>query len=223
MKTCTCGCETQLCNNPVGTLRQACYARMKRHGTLPKRTCAEDGCTEIVHRNTQRCLPHASFRAQEQKRTSAREYARRKSAERVKTKPCVEADCPKLVSLRASRCDEHAKGWARTDARLRSAAIRNSDPTAHSEAKFLRLYGIPLSQAREMFVTQGRTCSICEIPIKFRASDEAGEKAVFDHDHDTGLPRAWLCGGCNKGIGHLGDDPERVERAAAYLRRHKGK
>jgi hypothetical protein len=41
-----------------------------------------------------------------------------------------------------------------------------------------------------------------------------------DHNHVTNKVRALLCDDCNVGIGTLGENPERLEAAAAYLRHH---
>ncbi|MEU8956887.1 endonuclease VII domain-containing protein [Streptomyces sp. NPDC048518] len=38
-----------------------------------------------------------------------------------------------------------------------------------------------------------------------------------DHCHETGKVRGVLCFNCNSAIGKLGDDPDTVRRAAAYL------
>jgi hypothetical protein len=42
---------------------------------------------------------------------------------------------------------------------------------------------------------------------------------VIDHDHTTGQIRGVICSVCNVGIGHSDGDPDRLVRAAAYLRR----
>lgn len=40
----------------------------------------------------------------------------------------------------------------------------------------------------------------------------------FDHNHVTGAFRGWLCSRCNGSIGMLKDDPDLLDKAAAYLR-----
>ncbi len=40
---------------------------------------------------------------------------------------------------------------------------------------------------------------------------------VWDHDHDTGQFRGWICHKCNLGISQLGDSVAGLERALRYL------
>ena len=44
----------------------------------------------------------------------------------------------------------------------------------------------------------------------------------LDHCHDIGAFRRWVCNGCNTGAGIM-DNPERLEKRAAFLRAHKKK
>ncbi len=73
-------------------------------------------------------------------------------------------------------------------------------------AKYMKRYGISATQADKM---KERGCEVC--------GDD--KKLVIDHNHTTGEVRGVLCHGCNTGIGHLGDNPERLEAAVVYLMR----
>lgn len=76
------------------------------------------------------------------------------------------------------------------------------------------LYGITVEQYEAMRTAQDGRCAICGI--------EPDYNLAVDHCHDTGAVRALLCIPCNVGIGNLGDDPERVRKAAEYLEAHRG-
>ena len=39
----------------------------------------------------------------------------------------------------------------------------------------------------------------------------------WDHDHETGEHRGWICSNCNTGIGKLGDNVEGVLQGLTYL------
>lgn len=40
----------------------------------------------------------------------------------------------------------------------------------------------------------------------------------LDHDHKTGCARGYLCNGCNRGLGMLGDSIEGLTKAINYLK-----
>jgi hypothetical protein len=67
-----------------------------------------------------------------------------------------------------------------------------------------------------MLDEQEGCCAIC-------GDDEPGGRHGtwhVDHNHVTGKNRKLLCHCCNTGLGSFKDDPERLEKAAAYLRLH---
>lgn len=54
------------------------------------------------------------------------------------------------------------------------------------------------------------TCEVC-----------GGEGRIcFDHDHQTGAFRGWLCTACNSTLGLAKDDPALLLKLAAYLEQH---
>jgi hypothetical protein len=56
-------------------------------------------------------------------------------------------------------------------------------------------------------------CSIC------LRSDV--RRLVLDHCHATGRQREFICDDCNVLLGRANDDTEILERAIAYLKRHR--
>lgn len=72
---------------------------------------------------------------------------------------------------------------------------------------FKRQYGITEDDRDQMIAEQMGLCVICL----------SAPAAHVDHCHKTGKVRGVLCFNCNSAIGKLGDDPDTVRRAAAYL------
>ena len=77
-----------------------------------------------------------------------------------------------------------------------------------------RSYGITLDEYNEMSHNQKGCCAICGKHVL-----ETGTLCV-DHNHDTGAVRGLLCNNCNKGIGFLGDNLDRLRRATEYLEKY---
>jgi hypothetical protein len=72
-------------------------------------------------------------------------------------------------------------------------------------------YGITMEEYYQMLETQNNKCAVCD--------NKATKTLDVDHDHETGRVRGLLCNNCNRGIGHLKDNPDILRRAISYLER----
>ena len=85
--------------------------------------------------------------------------------------------------------------------------------------RLMKKYGLSMPQFNELLSAQKGLCACCNQQMIL-----GGQKSLsvcVDHDHKTGKVRELLCAGCNVAIAHLGEDPARCEKAAAYLRKHQ--
>lgn len=57
-------------------------------------------------------------------------------------------------------------------------------------------------------------CEVCGSP-----NQRADRNLHFDHDHETGLFRGWLCALCNLTLGNARNDPALLRNLADYLER----
>ena len=69
-------------------------------------------------------------------------------------------------------------------------------------------YGISKVDYEKLIENQNGLCAICKTKPIF---------LCVDHDHATNIIRGLLCGRCNKGLGHFGDDVIRLQKAIEYL------
>ena len=85
-----------------------------------------------------------------------------------------------------------------------------------AKARMLRQYNITLERFNELLKNQGNACAIC--------GRNSTDKRVFphvDHCHETNAVRGLLCTNCNFLIGHAGDDPAILRKAASYLSKRR--
>lgn len=74
------------------------------------------------------------------------------------------------------------------------------------------LFNLTEDEAIKIWEFQERKCACCRRPIDIKA-----RATVFDHDHETGVGRGWLCFLCNKGIGLLKDSVVLLNAAIEFL------
>jgi hypothetical protein len=75
-----------------------------------------------------------------------------------------------------------------------------------------RKYGMTEHEYNSMLSSQNSVCAIC-----FK-SDPYNKRLSIDHDHVSGRTRGLLCTDCNRALGILRDDAERVESMMKYIR-----
>jgi hypothetical protein len=120
---------------------------------------------------------------------------------------------------RHKRVDWNRRYYARTREQrtLTARAHRERNRDRYLDQHLQREYGITLHDYNRMLAEQGGGCGICGA-VEARSKGH-GVRLHVDHDHVTGKARGLLCGTCNRGIGQLGDDLERVKAAVRYLER----
>jgi len=95
----------------------------------------------------------------------------------------------------------------------------NLDKSKHKNSCLKKSYGIDLFQYKELLARQGGVCAIClqkENIIDSRTKEF--KQLSVDHDHVSGKVRGLLCHNCNRAIGLLKDDVNKLQRALEYLR-----
>lgn len=56
---------------------------------------------------------------------------------------------------------------------------------------------------------EGKSCEICG----------STNRICFDHDHNSGKFRGWLCNSCNVALGLVRDNPETLLKMIEYLKK----
>lgn len=85
-----------------------------------------------------------------------------------------------------------------------------------------------MSQLEQLLLLQRECCAICHRHWTICAvAKHSRYEIIFlqhlyvDHDHSTGKVRGLLCNNCNTAIALLNEDPDRMESAKEYVRKHK--
>jgi hypothetical protein len=73
----------------------------------------------------------------------------------------------------------------------------------------------PAYQRKQATRSKPDHCEVCGA-----AGSDFKRGLCFDHDHDTGAFRGWLCTRCNVALGMVNDSVERLQALSDYLRVH---
>lgn len=76
-----------------------------------------------------------------------------------------------------------------------------------------KAYGISSEEYQEKLKYQNYGCALC-------GKKPSGRALAVDHCHASGKIRELLCSPCNVGLGAFYDNPELLEKAADYIRKH---
>ena len=91
--------------------------------------------------------------------------------------------------------------------------VKNPDLTRNTYYKYM--FGITLSQYKEMLTKQNGVCGICS------SVNINGNYLSIDHNHTTGKVRGLLCMKCNAALGSFGDSKDSLKKAIEYLDLHE--
>ena len=119
---------------------------------------------------------------------------------------------------------ERTKAWrkanpekAKENARRSAAIWRERYPERYKEHIRVRNAENQIKKLARQEAIAGRpkplVCEVCS------ANDD---RIVFDHCHTGGHFRGWICDCCNKVLGLIKDDPERLRKLATYLENDRG-
>ncbi|WP_155057541.1 endonuclease VII domain-containing protein [Streptomyces blattellae] len=172
-------------------------------------------------RKCQRDLPLAAFARDKNRRDglqvhcrgcvagySAAHYRRRREALGKPVREKVDVPAGHKLCRSCGEIKPHSE-WHRnaTASDGLATCCRTCKADRGRQGHLKRQYGLTVTECDEMIASQMGLCVIC---LKAPA-------VHVDHCHETGRVRGVLCFNCNSAIGKLGDDPDAVRRAAAYL------
>lgn len=99
----------------------------------------------------------------------------------------------------------------RREARRQAAAVYRAANTEAARASWRR------SEIKRLTAQAGRpkpeVCDVCG----GKGNYQGKERICFDHCHQTGEFRGWLCDTCNLLLGKARDNPELLRKLADYL------
>lgn len=103
-------------------------------------------------------------------------------------------------------------------ARIRDNARWHSlSPEEKLNKTYKRNYNVSYNDVKQMYDDQQGLCGACEDPITL-----GRYTGVVDHCHNTNKIRGVVCPACNKALGFVYDDTNRLNKLISYLEKHSG-
>jgi hypothetical protein len=119
-----------------------------------------------------------------------------------------------------SNPERHREGYERWKSRITPEEMRERNQRTRERARgngarhgyiIKSKYGLSRDEYERLRAAQGGLCAICQ------DAPDKGKRLYVDHDHASDSVRGLLCQRCNTGLGMFRDDPERMQRAIAYV------
>ena len=138
--------------------------------------------------------------------------------------PCSFKGCERIIESRGL-CHSHLiqfyKGGDLTELRVWGRYIKGRDICGVEHCRRAAwTKGLCSSHSRAV-VTYGMSLedaiALYDVNKCFNPGCLNTRQLHIDHDHDTGRVRGLLCGGCNKSLGFLGEDRDRIRGLLEYL------
>jgi len=85
-----------------------------------------------------------------------------------------------------------------------------------------RKYNLEASDYLSMINYQENKCAICHLEETYTTKYGDIRPLSVDHSHITGKVRELLCTRCNSMLGYVNDNPEILQSAIKYLKKHSG-
>lgn len=170
-----------------------------KHGHLCQRRVIGAACVECadIRRNRIPGANYARVRAwralhPEARREEARRYRAKYPEKRAATsKRWRERHIEKVRPIEAEKARNRRKS------NPEAQKLRTDKYKERQEQKYAEIAGRP----------RANQCEICM----------EKEKTVFDHCHQSGMFRGWICDRCNKTLGMVKDSPRLLKKLAKYL------